>query len=63
MKTTFVRTVVMALAFAGFVAPSLVTNAPAKTVSPAKVLASASSFTGYPVPLCVPSDPSHCGMD
>ncbi|HEX4155670.1 MAG TPA: hypothetical protein VHY48_08665 [Acidobacteriaceae bacterium] len=63
MKTTFVRTVVMSLTFAGFAAPSLIHQAPAKTVSSAKVLATASSFSGYPPALCAPSDPSHCGME
>lgn len=63
MKTTFVRTVVMSLFFAGFAAPSLLNQAPAKTVSSAKVLATASSFAGIPAPLCAPSDPTHCGMD
>lgn len=63
MKTTFIRTIVMSLTFAGFAAPSLITKAPAKTVSPAKVLATGSNFSGYPLPLCAPSDPSYCGMN
>jgi hypothetical protein len=63
MKTTFVRTIVMSLTFAGFAAPSLITKTPAKTVSHVNVLATASSFSGYPLPLCAPSDPSHCGME
>jgi hypothetical protein len=53
----------MSLTFAGFAAPSLIHQAPAKTVSSAKVLATASSFSGYPPALCAPSDPSHCGME
>lgn len=62
MKTTFVRTLVMSLTFAGFAAPSLITKAPAKTVSPAQVLSTASGFSGYPPPLCLPSSGDVCGM-
>lgn len=58
MKSTFVRVFVMTLAFAGFSASSYISKAPAKTIS------TASSFvsSGMPVPMCAPSDPSHCGM-
>jgi hypothetical protein len=62
MKTTFVRTIVMSLTFAGFAAPSLITKAPAKTVSPEKVLSTSSSFVGMPAPMCLPSSGDVCGM-
>lgn len=59
MKTTFVRTVVMTLTFAGLVAPSMTS---AKTVAPAPAKTVMSSFTGQPVPLCLPSSGDYCGM-
>ena len=57
MKTTFVRAAVMTLAFAGLMAPSMTS---AKTVAPAKTVTS--SFSGYPVPLCMPGTGNYCGM-
>jgi hypothetical protein len=57
MKTTFVRAIVLTLTFAGLAAPSMTS---AKTVAPAKTVTS--SFTGYPVPLCLPSSGNVCGM-
>jgi hypothetical protein len=57
MKTTFVRAIVMTLSVAGLAAPSMTsakTSAPAKTVS--------SSFSGYPMPLCLPGSGNYCGM-
>jgi hypothetical protein len=57
MKTTFVRTVVLTLTFAGLTAPSLTS---AKTVAPTKAISS--NFTPYPVPLCLPSSGDVCGM-
>lgn len=60
MKTTFVRTVVMTLAFAGLVAPSMTPAKTAQTVAPAKTVTS--SFTGMPVPLCWPGSGNYCGM-
>lgn len=60
MKTTAIRAIVMSLTLAGFAATALPTKAPAKTT--ASVLSSASNFSGFPAPLCAPSDPSHCGM-
>ena len=62
MTTTFVRTAVMTLAFAGFIAPTVAKNAPAKTVSPAKVLATSSSFVGVPAPMCLPGTGNYCGL-
>jgi len=62
MKTTFVRTAVMTLAFAGFLAPTIAKNAPAKTVSAAKVLSTSSSFVGVPAPMCLPSSGDTCGL-
>jgi len=62
MKTTFVRTAVMTLAFAGFLAPTIAKNAPAKTVSSAKVLSTSSSFVGVPAPMCLPGTGDYCGM-
>lgn len=62
MKTTFVRTAVMTLAFAGFLAPTIAKNAPAKTVSSAKVLSTSSSFVGVPAPMCLPSSGDTCGL-
>jgi Na+/H+ antiporter NhaC len=58
MKTTLIRAAVMTLTVAGLMAPSMT---PAKTVAPAKSVAS--SFTGYPVPLCLPSSGNVCGME
>ena len=57
MKTTFVRAIVMSLTFAGLVVPSMT---PAKTAAPAKTVTS--SFTGMPVPLCLPGSGDYCGM-
>lgn len=62
MKTTFVRTAVMTLAFAGFIAPSVAKKATAKPVSAAKVLSTSSNFSGYPSPLCLPGSGNYCGM-
>jgi hypothetical protein len=62
MKTTFVRTAVMTLAFAGFIAPSVARKASAKPVSAAKVLSTSSSFVGYPAPMCLPSSGNYCGL-
>lgn len=63
MKTAFFRIAVMTLAFAGFVAPSVAKNAPAKTVTPVKALSTSSSFVGMPAPMCLPSSGQTCGMD
>lgn len=60
MKTTFVRTVVLTLTFAGLTAPSLTS---AKTVAPIKAISVSSNFTGMPVPLCLPSSGNVCGME
>jgi Na+/H+ antiporter NhaC len=57
MKSTFVRAIVLTLTVAGLAAPSMTS---AKTVAPAKTVTS--SFTGYPVPLCMPSSGNVCGM-
>jgi hypothetical protein len=57
MKSTFVRAIVLTLTVAGLAAPSMTS---AKTAAPAKTVTS--SFTGYPVPLCMPSSGNVCGM-
>jgi hypothetical protein len=57
MKTTFVRAIVMSLTFAGLVAPSMTSG---KTLAPAKTVTS--SFTGQPIPLCLPGSGDYCGM-
>ena len=57
MKTTFVRAVVLSLTVAGLAAPSMTS---AKTAAPAKTVSS--NFTGYPVPVCLPSSGDVCGM-
>jgi hypothetical protein len=57
MKSTFVRAIVMTLTVAGLAAPSMTS---AKTAAPAKTVTS--SFSGYPVPLCMPSSGNVCGM-
>jgi Na+/H+ antiporter NhaC len=57
MKNTFVRAIVLTLTVAGLAAPSMTS---AKTAAPAKTVTS--SFTGYPVPLCMPSSGNVCGM-
>jgi len=56
MKTMIVRAAVMTLAFAGLMAPTMT----AKTAAPAKTVTS--SFTGQPVPLCLPGSGNYCGM-
>jgi hypothetical protein len=56
MKSTFVRAIVLTLTVAGLAAPSMTS---AKTVAPAKT---ASSFSGYPSPLCLPGSGNYCGM-
>ena len=59
MKTTIVRLSVLALAFTGFAASSVVSHArkSAPVVTPVVVA------TIYSAPLCAPHDPSRCGMD
>jgi hypothetical protein len=57
MKSTFVRAVVMTLTVAGLAAPSMTS---AKTPAPAKTVSS--SFSGYPMPLCMPGSGNYCGM-
>jgi hypothetical protein len=57
MKSTFVRAIVLTLTVAGLAAPSMTS---AKTVAPAKT--ASSSFSGYPVPLCMPGSGNYCGM-
>ncbi len=57
MKTTFVRAIVLSLAFVGLVAPSMTS---AKTASPAKT--ASSSFSGYPSPMCMPGSGNYCGL-
>jgi hypothetical protein len=57
MKSTFVRAVVMTLTVAGLAAPSMTS---AKTAAPAKTVSS--SFSGYPMPLCMPGSGNYCGM-
>lgn len=57
MKTTIIRAAVMTLTVAGLMAPSMTS---AKTPAPAKTVAS--SFTGQPVPLCMPGSGDYCGM-
>ena len=57
MKTTFVRAIVLSLTVAGLAAPSMTS---AKTAAPAKTVMS--SFTGQPVPLCLPGSGNYCGM-
>ena len=57
MKSTFVRALVLTLTIAGLAAPSMTS---AKTVAPAKTVSS--SFSGYPVPLCMPGSGNYCGM-
>jgi len=59
MKTTFVRAIVLTLTFAGLTAPSLT----AKTTAPTKAVATSSSFSGYPTPMCPPDgSQGYCGM-
>jgi hypothetical protein len=58
MKSTFVRAIVLTLSVAGLAAPSMTS---AKTTASAKI-STASSFSGYPVPLCMPGSGNYCGM-
>jgi len=58
MKTTFVRAVVLTLTFAGLTAPSVT----AKTTASTKVLSTTTSWSGYPMPLCLPGSGNYCGM-
>jgi hypothetical protein len=56
MKNTMIRLFVLSLAVAGFGASSITAHARiAKTVSVPP--------TSAVMPLCAPSDPSHCGLD
>ena len=57
MTTNFVRAIVMSLTVAGLVAPAMTS---AKTPAPVKTVTS--SWTGQPVPLCLPSSGDVCGM-
>lgn len=57
MKNTMIRAAVMTLAVAGLMAPSMTS---AKTTAPAKAVTS--SFTGQPVPLCMPGSGDYCGL-
>ncbi|HVG26270.1 MAG TPA: hypothetical protein VM865_01595 [Acidobacteriaceae bacterium] len=62
MKNTFVRAFVLSLTFAGLTAQTLTAKVSSPATAPSKVLPIASSWTGYPIPLCAPSDPTYCGM-
>ena len=57
METTLIRGFVLMLALTGFGASSFTPNSTQSTAS-----AQENVITG-PVPLCAPSDPTHCGMD
>jgi hypothetical protein len=59
MKTTAIRLFVLSLAVAGFGASTI--TAHARSVAKASV--APVSVVGGSMPLCAPSDPSHCGMD
>ena len=56
MKTTTVRLSVLALAFVGFAASSVVSHSQ-KIATTGQVRVACVG-----TPLCAPSDPSHCGM-
>lgn len=56
MKTTLVRASVLALAFAGFAASTVVSHSQKTTVH-APVISSTT-----PVPMCLPGDPTYCGL-
>lgn len=58
MKITLVRLSVLALAFVGFAASSVISQSQDST----KHVATA-QVSMMPVPLCAPSDPTHCGME
>jgi len=60
MKNSLVRASVVALAIVGFTASSIASSH--KTVKNA-VASSNSPVTVASVPLCLPSDPTHCGLD
>lgn len=56
MKNTLVRISVLALAFTGFAASSIVSHSQSSAAH--KLTASTTDC----VPACLPSDPNHCGL-
>jgi hypothetical protein len=60
MKNSLVRIVVVALAIVGFSASSIASSH--KTVKTAEA-SSNSRVIVASVPLCLPSDPTHCGLE
>jgi hypothetical protein len=58
MKNTLVRAFVLSLAVAGFGAASV----SSKALTSANVRMD-TPRSSPPAPLCLPSDPTHCGMD
>jgi len=64
MKTSIIRGFVVALAIVGFTASSVAASHsnPSHSSSKTAEIGSVPQTTGS-TPLCVPSDPSHCGMD
>ena len=57
MKTTLIRAFVLTLAVTGFGASAIAAG------NHAKVSAAKSQERGGPVAMCLPHDPTHCGMD
>ncbi len=58
MKQFTIRAFVLTLALAGIAATSV-----SKASTPSKVKVAAMVEPGSSAPLCLPSDPSHCGLD
>ena len=61
MKTILVRAFVLSLAVVGFTASSI--SSQATTTASAKISRMPVLGTAGSVPLCAPSDPTHCGLN
>ena len=58
MASTFIRAFALMLALTGFSATTYSGNA-----GGAQTMDDGGPVTSSPIPVCAPSDPSHCGMD
>jgi hypothetical protein len=63
MKTIAIRTLVVALAVAGFSASSMYSATTARRTSEAKVSAAAPGMVGTPTQVCAPGGGRTCGLD
>jgi hypothetical protein len=61
MKNLLLRALVLSLAVVGFTASSI--SSQATTTASSKISRTPVLGTAGSVPLCAPSDPTHCGLD